>query len=278
MEASETVDLTGPASVKTAPPKRAAVEIVDVQKVFQHAAGPVEVFNGIDCSFTEGEFVAFLGPSGCGKSTLLRMVAGLVEPTRGTVRVDGAEVTRPPDSMGMVFQEDALLEWRTVMDNVVLPAEIRKTSMGSKEIRARAMELLEQVGLEGFAEAWPAQLSGGMKQRAALCQALFRRPKLLLMDEPFGALDALTREQMQRDLQQVWLTERNTVLFVTHSISEAVWLADRVLVFSPRPTRILADLRVDLPRPRDERTIGSPQFGELTRYVYELFRREGVLH
>jgi NitT/TauT family transport system ATP-binding protein len=256
---------------------RAAVELLDVQKTFRHDGGFVEVLEGIDCEFAAGEFVAFLGPSGCGKSTLLRMVAGLLEPSGGEVRVDGVQVTRPPGSMGMVFQEDALLEWRKVVDNVLLPAEIRKTSLSGQEAKARAMELLERVGLDSFANAWPSQLSGGMKQRAALCQALFHRPKLLLMDEPFGALDALTREQMQRDLQEVWLTERNTVLFVTHSISEAVWLADRVLVFSPRPARILADLRIDLPRPRGAETLRSPEFSELTATVYDLFRREGVL-
>jgi NitT/TauT family transport system ATP-binding protein len=255
-----------------------SVELHDLEKVFFHSKGAVEVFRDISCTFPAGEFVSLLGPSGCGKSTLLRLIGGLTTPTSGHVIVDGQVVTRPPDSVGMVFQEDALLEWRTVLKNVMLPAEIRKSdSLPMGEAKERARELLQRVGLGGFLDAWPSQLSGGMKQRVALCQAMLRRPRLLLMDEPFGALDALTREQMQQDLQELWLAERSSVVLVTHSISEAVLLSDRVLVFSQRPARIIHDFKVDLPRPRDEKTSSMPEFQALTQTVYDLFRQEGIL-
>lgn len=253
-----------------------AVEISDVSKTFEQDTGQmVTVFDGIDCSIRPGEFVSLLGPSGCGKSTLLRMVAGLSRADRGSVQVDGVEVTKPPGTLGMVFQDDCLLEWRTVLDNVMLAAVVKK--IAKDEAMPRAMELLGRVGLGEFAEARPSQLSGGMKQRTAICQALLHRPKLLLMDEPFGALDALTREQMQADLETLWQTEQSTVLFVTHSISEAVLLSDRVLVFSNRPARILTDLQVDLPRPRNSDTTSSPAFIAYTKQIYQLFRQEGVL-
>ena len=279
MPAKQTDGAVATVSADGAAKRGAVVELSAVTKRFRHAAGEVHVLDAVDCSIKSGDFVSLLGPSGCGKSTLLRLIAGLIEPTGGSVAVDGIKVVRAPESVGMVFQEDALLRWRSVLGNVLLPAEIRKDkAFPMAEAKARALELLERVGLAEFTGAWPAQLSGGMKQRAAICQALLRRPRLLLMDEPFGALDALTREQMQRDLQELWMTERSTVVFVTHSISEAVLLSDRVLVFSPRPARILADLRVDLPRPRDEALTGTPEFRQLAQTAYDVFRREGVLH
>lgn len=256
--------------------KRGSVKFNNVYKIFarKHRT-PVVVFEDINFGVEPGQFVSLLGPSGCGKSTLLRMTAGLTDVTAGTVMVDGEVVDGPFGSMGMVFQEDTLLEWRTVLRNVLLVAEVKKLPL--HEAKARAKDLLENVGLAEFMDAFPGQLSGGMKQRASICQALLHRPQLLLMDEPFGALDALTREQMQRDLQSLWSREGSTVLFVTHSISEAVLLSDRVIVLSNRPARILADLTVSLSRPRSENTVGTPEFLEVTQTIHSLFRREGVL-
>jgi NitT/TauT family transport system ATP-binding protein len=255
---------------------RPAIEVVDVSKQFEQDNGQiVTVFENINVTVQPGEFVSLLGPSGCGKSTLLRVCAGLIPATSGTVTFDGEPVRKPPAELGMVFQEDSLLEWRTVLKNVLLAAEIKDMPMS--EAKPRALELLERTGLGEFADARPSQLSGGMKQRASICQALLHKPQLLLMDEPFGALDALTREQMQSDLQELWAQEKSTVLFVTHSISEAVLLSDRVLVFSKRPARIVADLHVNLPRPRMESATSEPEFQRLTGEIHTLFRKEGIL-
>ena len=198
-----------------------------------------------------GEFVSVIGPSGCGKSTLLRVVAGLLKPTQGAVRINEAPVDSPFLGAGVVFQEPVLLDWRTVLGNVLLQADVRH--LDRRVFEPRALELLKQVGLEDFVDKRPYQLSGGMRQRVSICRALLHDPSLLLMDEPFGALDALTREQMAEDLQRLWVDLGMTVLFVTHSISEAVLLSDRVLVLSPRPGSLLADIRIDLPRLRHVR-------------------------
>lgn len=257
------------------PSTGASVEIKAVSHTFKVKGGSVTVFDEVNCELKSGEFVAILGPSGCGKSTLLRILAGLIKPSVGHVAVDGKRVERPGRSVGMVFQEDGLLEWRSIFENVMLPAEIkgiRKTT-----VDAHARELLTQVGLGDFQDARPSQLSGGMKQRAAICQALVYEPRLLLMDEPFGALDALTRKQMQFDLQSLWLNVRNTVVFVTHSIEEAVLLADRILVMSPRPARVIREYKVDLPRPRNRETAGSNEYIETVRDIEKLFESLGVL-
>lgn len=257
------------------PSTGASVEIKAVSHTFKVKGGSVTVFDEVNCELKSGEFVAILGPSGCGKSTLLRILAGLIKPSVGNVAVDGKRVERPGRSVGMVFQEDGLLEWRSIFENVMLPAEIkgiRKTT-----VDAHARELLTQVGLGDFQDARPSQLSGGMKQRAAICQALVYEPRLLLMDEPFGALDALTRKQMQFDLQSLWLNVRNTVVFVTHSIEEAVLLADRILVMSPRPARVIREYKVDLPRPRNRETAGSNEYIETVRDIEKLFESLGVL-
>lgn len=253
----------------------ARVEITSVSHTFQVKGGSIAVFDEVNCDLTAGEFVAILGPSGCGKSTLLRILAGLIQPSSGYVAVDGKRVERPGRSVGMVFQEDGLLEWRSIFENVMLPAEIKGIRKATVAVRAR--ELLTQVGLGDFQDVRPSQLSGGMKQRAAICQALVYEPQLLLMDEPFGALDALTRKQMQFDLQSLWLNVRNTVVFVTHSIEEAVLLADRILVMSPRPARVIKEYRVDLPRPRTRETAGSEAYIETVRDIEKLFESLGVL-
>lgn len=240
-----------------------------------HSFGSVPVLDNIADEVAPGEFVAILGPSGCGKSTLIRIVGGLVEASRGQVWIDSTEVRGPSNSVGMVFQDDALLEWRTVLDNVMLPIEIKR--LPRDEGRRRALELLEQVGLTDFAHARPSQLSGGMKQRVAICQALVHGPRLLLMDEPFGALDALTRKQMQIDLEQLWQRTGTTVLFITHSVSEAVLLADRVLVMAPRPTHPLREYRPNLPRPRSLGVEREQEYLAITESIDALLQSVGIL-
>jgi NitT/TauT family transport system ATP-binding protein len=224
------------------------IRLVDVGQTFDGRAGAVEALRGINLHVRQGEFVAVVGRSGCGKSTLLRLVAGLLPPTTGTVTVDGQPVSRPRRDIGVVFQRPALLPWRTVVDNVLLPVEI--FGLHRSAYRERAAALLEKVGLTGFERRLPHELSGGMQQRAALCRSLLPRPRVLLMDEPFSALDALTREELSVELQRIHMESTATILFVTHSIDEAVLLADRVVVLTERPGRVRRILDVPIPRPR----------------------------
>ena len=224
------------------------IRLTGVSRSFIGPAGTVEALRGIDLEVADGEFVAVVGRSGCGKSTLLRLVAGLLPPTAGEVRVSGERVTQPRRDIAMMFQRPALLPWRTVLDNVLLPVQIfgwRKAAH-----RDRAYELLELAGLAGFEKRQPHELSGGMQQRVALCRALIANPRVMLMDEPFSALDALTREELAGELQRVHMDNGATIVFVTHSIDEAVLLADRVVVLSPRPGRIREILDIKIPRPR----------------------------
>jgi NitT/TauT family transport system ATP-binding protein len=205
----------------------------------------VHALDKISLTATDREFVALLGPSGCGKSTLLKLVAGLIPASSGVIRVNGLPISGPTPSIGIVFQSPLLMAWRTVLGNVLLQIEIRDLRVA--DYRAAARDLIRLVGLDGFEDALPHQLSGGMQQRVGLCRALIHDPDLLIMDEPFGALDAMTRELMNAELQRIWIERQKTVLFITHSISEAVFLADRVLVMSPRPGRIVGEIAVDLP-------------------------------
>jgi NitT/TauT family transport system ATP-binding protein len=251
------------------------VSIREVSKLYRTGDAYLSAVDNVSLDVERGDFVALLGPSGCGKSTLVLMVAGLAERTSGTIRIDGREIDRPYTNLGVVFQNAVLLEWRNVIDNLMLQAEIRKLDRSA--MRARAMQLLSQVGLKGFESRFPWELSGGMRQRVAICQALVHDPPLLLMDEPFGALDALTRDQLNLDLQDIWLTSRKTVMFVTHSISEAVFLADRVIVMSPRPGSIAAQVRIDLARPRHLGVRETPEFGRYTRRIRALFEHWGIL-
>ncbi|MFM9887808.1 MAG: ABC transporter ATP-binding protein [Burkholderiales bacterium] len=251
----------------------AGIEIVGVSKTFARAG--ITALANVSLTIAPGEFVSILGPSGCGKSTLLRCIAGLDIPTTGSIRVGGTAVARPPEHLGMVFQRDALLEWRTVLENLMLPIEFRRGRRSEAVPRANA--LLELVGLKGFENRYPAQLSGGMRQRVAICRALVDDPMLLLMDEPFGALDALTRDQLNIELQKLWLGDRKTVVFVTHSITEAVFLADRIVVFSPRPGSIADVIAVDLPRPRRLAVRATPEFLRHTTHIRELFEGMGLL-
>jgi NitT/TauT family transport system ATP-binding protein len=208
----------------------------------------VDALERVDLNVRQGEFVALLGPSGCGKSSLLRVLSGLIRPTNGTVHYEGVAIQGPPRQAGLVPQKSTLLPWLRVVDNVMLPAKVLKLPKDSS--RARAMELLDLMGLAGFERKYPHELSGGMQQRVSIARSLLHDPKVLLMDEPFAALDALTRDRMAVELQSIWMATGKAVVFVTHSISEAVFLADRILVMSGRPGTIIADFAVDEPRPR----------------------------
>ena len=214
-------------------------------------------------------------PSGCGKSTLLRLLAGLIPASAGRIEIAGEAVAGPRKDIGMVFQSSILLPWRTVLDNVMLPAEILR--IPREQARDRAHELLRMVHLEGFDNKYPQELSGGMQQRASIARALLHDPAILLMDEPFGALDAMTREQINLELQRIWQASGKTVILVTHSIPEAVFLGDQVLVMTPRPGRLAATIPVALPRPRELDGMATPQFGELTREIRALLQQKGTL-
>jgi NitT/TauT family transport system ATP-binding protein len=245
----------------------ALVELQGVSREYVTRTGRVLAVDDMSMQVREREFVAILGPSGCGKSTLLKTIAGLVLPSRGKVFVDGQPVTGPLDRLGMVFQSPVLLRWRPVIGNVLFPAEA--FGQRGEAIRDRALGLLKLVGLQGFEQRYPHELSGGMAQRVSLARALLLDPRLLLMDEPFGALDALTRDEMGFELLRIWQERPKTVLFVTHSISESVLLADRVLVMTARPGRLALDVTIDLPRPRNARMRTLPRFGEIVAGLQE---------
>jgi len=254
---------------------RPYIEVKDVSQVFRRGGATTHALDRIDLTVTEGEFVAIVGPSGCGKSTLLRIIAGLLRHTSGSVLLDGKEVTGAQTGLGIVFQSPVLLEWRNVLENVLLQLELR--DIDPKPYVPRARELLAKVGLAEFHDRRPRELSGGMRQRAAIVRALIHDPPLLLMDEPFGALDALTREQMRIDLEELWMQTAKTVLFITHSIDEAVLLADRVVVMSPRPGRIEQVYEIALPRPRELAARSHPLFIEATQRITDLFLSKGIL-
>lgn len=248
------------------------ISIANVSKTF---GGPEGVIALEDVSFdvADQEFVSILGPSGCGKSTALRIIGGLLEWDAGEVAVVGQPLQGPSDDAGIVFQTANLLPWRNVVDNLLLGVEIHKDSLPAA--KEKLAEMLDTLGLTGFEAAYPHELSGGMRQRVAIGQALMRNPRVLLMDEPFGALDALTRDRLNVELLRIWQAEKKTVVLVTHSIAESIFLSDRVLVMSERPGKIVEDIRVDLPRPRDPRTTREdPAFGN---YVVQLSEIMGVM-
>jgi NitT/TauT family transport system ATP-binding protein len=248
------------------------IDIHDVSITLGQNKEAFEAVQGLDCQIEPGEFVCILGPSGCGKSTLLGALAGHLQPRTGTLQVDGLPVQGPSPQRGMVFQQHTLFPWRRVRDNIAFG--LKMSGVGKAERHAAADEMLSLVGLDGFAERWPDQLSGGMQQRVEIARVLINRPRLLLMDEPFGALDALTRLKMQELLLDIWTRIRTTVVFVTHDIDEALFLADRILVMSTRPGRIIEDLRLDFPRPRTTELVTSPEFSRLKRHCLELLRHE----
>ncbi|HVX98639.1 MAG TPA: ABC transporter ATP-binding protein [Pseudorhodoplanes sp.] len=259
------------------PSSRPCIEVEGLTHTFfPRGKSPTRALERIDLAIPQGEFVAIVGPSGCGKSTFLRIVAGLQPYSSGTVRLNGKNVRGAQTELGIVFQSPVLLDWRNVIDNVLLQLELR--DIDPQHYRARAEELLGKVGLLEFADRLPRELSGGMRQRAAIVRALIHDPPLLLMDEPFGALDALTREQMRLDLEQIWMQTKKTVLFITHSIDEAVLLADRVLVMAPRPGRVEREIRIGMPRPRGIEARKLPEFTEVVDEITEIFLKRGVLH
>jgi NitT/TauT family transport system ATP-binding protein len=253
-----------------------SIDVRGVTKKYRSARGtPVQALELVDLDIAPGEFVSIVGPSGCGKSTLMMLISGLIPASSGEICVDGKPIAGAVKQAGIVFQRDVLLDWRSVLDNVMLPVEIKK--LDHKTHLAKARELLASVGLSGFEDKYPGELSGGMRQRASICRALVQNPGLLLMDEPFGALDALTREQMNVDLQRIWMRERNTVVFITHSIEEAVLLADRVVVMSARPGRIADVLKIDMPRPRGSHSRSDSSFLHHVEKIRRHFMALGIL-
>jgi NitT/TauT family transport system ATP-binding protein len=250
--------------------------ITDLTKIYATRDGVVRALDRVSIQQPRGEFLSILGPSGCGKSTLLMIVAGLIPGSNGVVAVENKPVDRPRTSIGIVFQSPVLLEWRTALGNVLLQTEARKIDRRTAERRART--LLASVGLAGFEDKYPHELSGGMRQRVSICRALIHEPDHLLMDEPFGALDSLTRDQLVLDLQQLWMAQHMTVLFITHSIAEAIFLSDRVIVMSPRPGRIDEIIDIELPRPRTLAMRETPQFAEYSRRIMEIFLARGVIN
>jgi NitT/TauT family transport system ATP-binding protein len=250
-----------------------ALELVNATKQYLIPSGTLTAFEEISISVNRGEFVALVGPSGCGKSSLLRVVAGLAALTSGTCAVAGEPMSGPRRDVGIVFQSPLLFPWRTVMENVLLPIDVQK--LGRDRYLPVARQLLDLVGLTDFEKTYPPALSGGMQQRVGIARALVNDPTILLMDEPFGALDAMTREHMNVELQRLWLERRKTILFITHSIPEAVFLADKVVVMTPRPGRVAEICDIDLPRPRTLDTMTEAAFGDYVRHIRSFFRAHG---
>lgn len=263
------------ASHAAATPEAPYLSIEGLSKVYATHNGPVRALDQVSVSARRGEFLSILGPSGCGKSTLLMIAAGLVPASSGVIKVEGKPVTKPRTNVGIVFQSPVLLEWRTALGNIMLQTEARKLERTAAEKRAR--ELLAAVGLANFEDKYPHELSGGMRQRVSICRSLIHNPPQLMMDEPFGALDALTRDQLGLDIQQIWNELRTTVLFITHSVAEAVFLSDRVAVMTPRPGKIDCVIPIDLPRPRTLAMRESPEFANHSRQILDRLLARGVL-
>src|SRR6516225_8704397 len=252
------------------------VRIVGLEKVYQARDGnDIHALQNINLDIQPAEFISIVGPSGCGKTTLLKILAGILKRSAGEVTMLGRSLSGPSRELGVVFQAPVLLPWRTVLQNVMVPVEVQKRDRA--EFEARARKLIEKVGLSGFENKYPSELSGGMQQRVGICRALVHDPSFLLMDEPFGALDAMTRESMNEELQRIWSESRKTILLVTHSIPEAVYLADRVVVMTPRPGRIVDVIPVDLPRPRTLAMHNTGEFGHFVARIRRHFGAAGTL-
>lgn len=247
------------------------IEYQKLRKAYNSGRDEVVALEGVSFAVADGEFITVVGRSGCGKTTLLKLTAGLLQPSRGTVHVAGAPVRGPLTNVGFVFQSPVLLAWRKAIDNVLLQIEARKLNV--EAYRKRAFELLELTGLKGFEDRYPNELSGGMQQRVSISRALIHDPPLLLMDEPFGALDAITRDEMNLELLRIWQEAKKTVLFITHSIPEAVFLGDRVVVMTPRPGKVAEIVQIDLPRPRTTSVRDNAKF---ISYVKHIRQRLGV--
>ena len=271
-----TAETPDPASRRGQPKGADTIVCRELAKIYETRDGHnVLALASINLSIKDGEFLTVVGPSGCGKSTLLKVLGGLTEITRGEAPLNGSPIVGPRRDIGVVFQSPTLLPWRTVLDNVMLPIHVLGLDRTEGEERARG--LIEMVGLTGFEMKYPNELSGGMQQRVAISRALVHQPALLLMDEPFGALDALTREAMNTELQRIWMETRRTIFLITHSITEAVFLGDRVAVMTPRPGKLAEHIDVDLPRPRSLDIMTSPRFGELVTRIRGLLQTQGGL-
>jgi NitT/TauT family transport system ATP-binding protein len=249
---------------------RPILEAEALCKSFDTANGPLQAIANINLAVQPGEFLCIVGSSGCGKTTLLQLLGGLLPATKGEVRLTGLPLTEPSQEIGLVFQKPNLMPWRTVLDNVLLPYQV--AGVQGPAARRRALDILAMVGLDEFAQAYPKALSGGMEQRVAVARALMQQPRLLLLDEPFSALDALTRERLNQKLLHIWHHQQLTAIMVTHNIREAVYLADRVLVLSPRPATIYAEYTVNLPRPRPKGIEYSQNFGHLAYEIRQAIR------
>ena len=238
-----------------------AIEVDRLSMTFVTDEGPICALDRLTFEAKESEFVSIVGPSGCGKSTLLKLIAGLMSPTEGNIKLNGVSVNGPNTNIGMVFQNAILMNWRTALENIMIQVEVRK--LNKKIYDKISRDLMKLVGLSGFENKYPYQLSGGMAQRVSLCRALIHDPPLLLMDEPFAALDALTREKMNLELQRIWLERKKTVIFITHNIQEAIFLSDRVLVMSPRPGKVVKVVPIGFPRPRELVTMQLQEFNNI---------------
>jgi NitT/TauT family transport system ATP-binding protein len=253
----------------------AFIRFADVSKWYGEKANRLHAVDNVSFEAKRGEFISVLGPSGCGKSTMVMLTSGLEKLTSGSIEIAGLPVIKPYTDLGIVFQQDLLMEWRSVLRNVLVQPEFRGFNV--REYDGAARKLLALVGLEQFADRYPHELSGGMRQRVSICRALIHDPDVLLMDEPFGALDAITRDQLNLDLQRIWQEHKKTVLFVTHSIAEAIFLGDRVFVMGPRPTKIVEDIKIDLPRPRKLEIRETPEFLAYVHRITAIFMRMGIL-
>lgn len=273
---SEVVNVPAhPSAAILGSPSKTMIAIQDVEKVYDSERGDVTALKGIDLEIADGEFVSILGPSGCGKSTLLKCIAGLEPVTGGRIVIGGNPVVGPPENSGIVFQRDLLLDWRTVIDNILLPAEFLRLNKAAW--KPRALELLATLDIAASAERYPWELSGGMRQRVAICRSLLLDPGLLLMDEPFGALDAITRDELNMEIERIWEKSAKTVVLITHSISEAVFLSDRVVVMSKNPGRIAEVVEIDLPRPRTLDVRETPGFASYQRRLRSIFEALGIM-
>jgi NitT/TauT family transport system ATP-binding protein len=257
-------------------PRESLVRIQGLDKTYATKDGQsIHALSDVNLEIGEGEFISIVGPSGCGKTTLLKILAGILDRSGGEVTMQGKRLSGPSRQLGVVFQTPVLLPWRTVLQNVLVPVEVQRRDR--ERFEARARDLLAMVGLRGFEGKYPGELSGGMQQRVGICRALVHDPSFLLLDEPFGALDAMTRESMNEELQRIWTESGKTVLLVTHSIPEAVYLADRVVVMTPRPGRIVDVIPVDLPRPRNLAMHNTPEFGRFVSRIRAHFNSAGTL-
>lgn len=268
-QSAETSAVVGTSAVNISGRQPAALAVEKLSVIYHSSRGPHKAVDGANMLVQPGEFVSVLGPSGCGKSTLLSVVAGLLKPSEGTVSIFGERARGPRSDVGVVFQQATLLPWATVTENILIP--IRAQRRNDRDYALRARELLDLIGLSKFAQHYPGELSGGMQQRVGIARALIHDPKLLLMDEPFAALDAMTRERMAFELQDIWMASGKSVLFITHSIPEAVFLSDRVLVMSESPGRFIHEVNIDLPRPRSVDVMSSSEYAAICGDIRKMF-------